>query len=62
VLDASIIEEIKRRERERESRRPRLELPVPEPAPRRQNEVPEDDDAPKRGVLIIDYSEPVTVP
>jgi hypothetical protein len=37
MLDAFIIEEIKRREQERRERRPRLELPLPEPSPRRQD-------------------------
>ncbi len=56
MLDAFIIEEIRRREREREQRRdrdrPRQELPIPE-------RPPEDSDAPEesdRGVVIIDYS------
>lgn len=57
MLDAFIIDEIKRREHERESdnERPRAELPLPEPDPTRQS----DDDQPKRperGVVIIDYS------
>jgi hypothetical protein len=56
MLDAFIIEEIKRREQERRERRPRLELPIPEPPPRRQDR--RQDDQPQRGVLIIDYSEP----
>jgi hypothetical protein len=56
MLDAFIIEEIKRRERTREEReRPALEipLPVPEERPRRRSDV-EDDEKPQRGVLIID--------
>lgn len=60
MLDAFIIEEIKRREREAERRRdqnrPRQEIPIPDrrDAPRRQN----DEDAPEsdRGVIIVDYT------
>ena len=55
MLDAYVIEEIKRRERERaREERPVIELPLPQ-APGR---VPEPDkDAPdERGVVIIDYS------
>ncbi len=59
MLDAFIIEEIKRREEERENRRPRLELPIPEPAPHRQNDRRDEDETPQRGVVIIDYGEPV---
>ena len=63
LLDAFIIEEIKRREQEREQNRPRVDLPLPEPTrPHRQNdERPECDDegdGSKRGVIIIDYSVP----
>jgi hypothetical protein len=62
MLDAFIIEEIKRREREEErrERRSRIELPLPEPPPRRQDHRRDrkNEDAPQRGVLIIDYSEP----
>lgn len=57
MLDAFIIEEIKRRERDEERRRnderPRLEIPLaPEPEPVR----PRGEDKPERGVVIIDYS------
>jgi hypothetical protein len=56
MLDAFIIEEIKRRDEERrEDRRPRLELPIPEPTPHRQNDR-RDEEGPQRGVVIIDYS------
>ena len=61
MLDAFIIEEIRRREQERESDRPRLDLPLPEPTrPQRQNERTVDEDAPQRGVIIIDYSIPAS--
>jgi hypothetical protein len=58
MLDAFIIEEIKKREREQDGQRPRIELPLPEPRPQRQNEGREDDEQPERGVIIIDYSVP----
>ena len=58
MLDAFIIEEIRRREQEQESQRPRLDIPLPEPKPRTQNDHAEEDDAPQRGVVIIDYSIP----
>lgn len=57
MLDAFIIEEIKRRERLRRDapERPVAELPLPAPEerPRRRPE-PEDEDKPQRGVVIID--------
>ena len=59
MLDAFIIEEIRRREEQREDRRPRLDLPLPEPTPRRQNDRREED-RPQRGVVIIDYSGPAS--
>jgi hypothetical protein len=60
LLDAFIIEEIRRREEERENHRQRPQLPIPEPSrPLPSRDVPaEDDDAPQRGVIIIDYSVP----
>ena len=59
MLDAFIIEEIRRREEDRDNHRPRPQLPIPEPSrPLPSNDVPEDDDAPQRGVVIIDYSVP----
>jgi len=58
MLDAFIIEEIKKREQEHDSQRPRVELPIPEPTPHRQNDRHEDDEQPERGVIIIDYSVP----
>ncbi len=54
MLDAFVIEEIKRREREKgRDDRPAVELPGPQPAP-----PPPDDheQPPDRGVVIIDYS------
>jgi hypothetical protein len=58
MLDAFIIEEIKKREREQESQRPRIELPLPDPTPQRQNDGRDDEEQPERGVIIIDYSVP----
>lgn len=59
MLDAFIIEEIKRRERTRreDRERPVVELPLPsaEDPPRRRGEE-EDEDKPKRGVVVIDLS------
>ena len=58
MLDAFIIEEIKRQERERPTDdRPVAQLPVPEPAPPTRRE----DDGPGEGggggsVVIIDYT------
>ena len=58
MLDAFIIEEIKRRERARQERdRPAIELPLPPPVekpPRRRSD--EEDEKPRRGVVIIDLS------
>ena len=60
MLDAFIIEEIRRREQERENHRPRLDLPLPEPTrPQRQIDTNEEE-APERGVVIIDYSIPAS--
>jgi hypothetical protein len=58
MLDAFIIEEIKKREQDQESRRPRIDLPLPEPTPQRQNDNRDDEEVPERGVIIIDYSVP----
>ncbi len=57
MLDAFIIEELKRRERERIEELERPQPHAPEPAenddrPLRQS----DDDKPQRGVVIIDYA------
>lgn len=57
MLDAFIIEEIKRRDREDERRRdddrPRIEIPV---APEKEPIRPVGEEKPERGVVIIDYS------
>ena len=56
MLDAFIIEEIKRRERSREDReRPAVELPLPAPPdrPHRRTET-DDEEKPQRGVVVID--------
>ena len=60
MLDAFIIEEIKRQERERSvDDRPVVQLPIPEPAPAHHDD--HGDDAPGGGgggggVVIIDYT------
>jgi hypothetical protein len=57
MLDAYVIEEIKRRERDQgRDERPSVELPVPTtiPGPRDHGEDSRDDH--DRGVVIIDYS------
>lgn len=58
MLDAFVIEEIKRRERERASEdRPTVELPLPPPPPAHSDEGGgEKDRTPDHGVVIIDYS------
>jgi hypothetical protein len=57
MLDAFIIEEIKRRERiRREDERPGVELPLPGlDRPERRSDR-QDEDPPKRGVVIIELS------
>jgi len=56
MLDAFVIEEIKRRERAREDR-PAVELPLPPPPPAHSDEGGGGGDGtPDRGVVIIDYS------
>jgi hypothetical protein len=56
MLDAYVIEEIKRRERERErDDRPAIQVPVPPPMPDR-GPGGKDDDGTDRGVVIIDYT------
>ncbi|HYG66420.1 MAG TPA: hypothetical protein VD838_02125 [Anaeromyxobacteraceae bacterium] len=58
MLDAYVIEEIKRRDRgQQRDDRPIVELPVPtrpDRAPPRENDT--DDDGRPGGVVIIDYS------
>jgi hypothetical protein len=61
MLDAFIIEQIKREERERSTDdRPVAQLPVPEPAPepaqRDDRRPPGDDGGGGGGVVIIDYA------
>lgn len=58
MLDAYVIEEIKRRERDKGLEdRPVVELPVPSPPPGRPSSRDDDDeDGGDRGVVIIDYS------
>ena len=59
MLDAFIIEEIKRRDQtDRREDRPVVELPVPSipPAPSRSDRAPDGDRPPDRGVVIIDYA------
>jgi hypothetical protein len=59
MLDAYIIEEIKRREDERlrreEQQRPVLEIPL-YPPDADQNPATKDEPVPERGVIVIDYS------
>lgn len=55
MLDAYVIDEIKRRERDRSlDDRPVVELPLPPPDPARPRD--EDDREGDRSVVIIDYS------
>jgi hypothetical protein len=60
MLDAYVIEEIKRRERQRErDDRPVVQIPVPPPAPppdRRPGGDDDDEGGGDRGVVIIDYN------
>jgi hypothetical protein len=60
MLDAYVIEEIKRRDRERTREdRPVVELPLPPPSPPRPNVGNVDGDNDRkddRGVVVIDYS------
>jgi hypothetical protein len=54
MLDAFVIEEIRRRERERgRDDRPGIQIPLPEPAPPEEEKPPET--PPSGGVIIIDY-------
>jgi hypothetical protein len=57
MLDAYVIEEIKRRERGRErDERPAVELPLPGPAAPSDDGRDDDRKDGDRGVVIIDYS------
>jgi len=57
MLDAYVIEEIKRRERDKGlGDRPVVELPLPPPPPGRPPDREDDGDGKDRGVVIIDYS------
>ncbi len=56
MLDAYVIEEIKRRERDRSrDERPSLELPLPVGPAQAPERRPDDEDDNNRGVVIIDY-------
>ena len=58
MLDAYVIEEIKRRDRRRErDDRPAVQIPVPPPPPPTAERPPgeRDRDGGDRGVVIIDY-------
>ncbi len=56
MLDAFVIEEIRRRERERgRDDRPGVQIPLPEPAAPSEDEKPGKEDTPGGGVIIIDY-------
>lgn len=57
MLDAYVIEEIKRRERRRErDDRPHLDLPLPPPEAPARDIGHDEDHGDDRGVVIIDYS------
>ena len=58
MLDAFIIEEIKRRERIRQEhdQRPVVELPLPRPEENPRRRTDEEDEKPPRGVVIIDLA------
>ncbi len=58
MLDAFIIEEIKRRERIRHEHdeRPVVELPLPRPEDHPHRRTDEEDEKPPRGVVIIDMA------
>lgn len=56
MLDAFVIEEIRRRERERgRDDRPGIQVPVPLPVNPTDEETPSDVEKPAGGVIIIDY-------
>ncbi len=57
MLDAFIIEELRRRERERQQRereRPQLEIPRPNPDDDEDDRRSDKRDQPTRGVVVID--------
>jgi hypothetical protein len=57
MLDAYVIEEIKRRERDSSrDERPSIDLPLPVGPAQAPDRRPEDDEDDDRGVVIIDYS------
>ena len=57
MLDAFIIEEIRRRERVREEHdRPVAELPLPMPEERPKRRTETEDEKPQRGVVVIDMA------
>ena len=57
MLDAYVIEEIKRRERDKpRDDRPAIELPVPVSPTRPEERPPDDREDRGGGVVIIDYS------
>jgi len=57
MLDAYVIDEIRRREREKgRDDRPAVELPLPPPAPGKPPDGKDDDGGRDRGIVIIDYS------
>ena len=59
MLDAFVIEEIRRRERERgRDYRPGIQVPLPVPVNPTDEEKPADDEKPAGGVIIIDYGRP----
>ncbi len=56
MLDAFVIEEIRRRERERgRDDRTGIQIPLPEPMTPPEPETPEEKDGPSGNVIIIDY-------
>jgi hypothetical protein len=58
MLDAFVIEEIRRRERERgRDDRPGIQVPVPVPVNPSDEDKPDDGEKPAGGVIIIDYGQ-----
>ncbi len=56
MLDAFVIEEIRRRERERgRDDRTGIQIPLPEPVTPSEPEKPDEKDGPSGNVIIIDY-------